>query len=345
MVGALVGAVVGGAGLAGGQIIGQVVGNLILATALTFASNGLTQLGNISFPILPESINEIVQQRHRKLLPDLDAYYSLMRRHGLGKDQADRIWEVSYFYPTPSDLVNWQAKEVFEKELRATYKLDQGNEFIQREAFYKAGLDDLQIDNFWAAHWANPSYSQAVEGVRRDTLAQPSGRQEAMDKGGYDATVRQAQITQLEAFYGLTESAPFFRDMLTQAVYEPLTRVDARRMWDMRSISEADLLRTYLDRGYDIENATYLVTWSKVYSGFPDLMRRYANGWINLEYVREKLAEWGMPDDRAEELVQEKVINLAKPMRVQRERDLTKSEILKGVKKKDGCSPGRTGTR
>ncbi|GAH68500.1 unnamed protein product, partial [marine sediment metagenome] len=124
----------------------------------------------------------------------------------------------------------------------------------------------------------------------------------------------------------------FWQERLLQLVREIPTRVDVRRWWDMRTIDEAELRSIYQRRGYfgkDLEN---YVVWTKVYVAFPDLIARWKNGWITFDEVRAELIGYGMPAARAEELLETKFKATAGD-KTAAERDITKTDIIKGVKK------------
>lgn len=237
---------------------------------------------------------------------------------GLFEDLKDQGWTderiealkfVTLFYPSPGDLVHWQAREVFEPEMVARYGLDDELAGIEKEAFYKAGLDDEQIRNYWRAHWEHASWIQVVEMLRRGLLTEE----------------------ELRDWFRLVEIPPFWREKLIGVSWEVPTRVDVRRFWDMRTIDEARLREIYTARGYHDKDLEDYVLWTKVYVGLPDLMSRYTNGWISLAQVRQELVALGMSEDRAEELLQTKV-KAAAGARTTAERDLTKADITKGVK-------------
>jgi hypothetical protein len=109
--------------------------------------------------------------------------------------------------------------------------------------------------------------------------------------------------------------------------------VDVRRMEDLGLLTDDELLRMYLDWGYDEENARRMVIWTKQYVALPDLLARFRNGWITLDELKEELLKLGMKKEKVDEIIETKIKNTLKPERTQRERDLTKSEIIKGVKK------------
>jgi len=101
----------------------------------------------------------------------------------------------------------------------------------------------------------------------------------------------------------------------------------------VRSIDPQRLKRGYQDIGYSEEDAELMTRWTFVYTGLPDLLSRFKNAWITEEEVLKQLLEWGIPEDRAREMLETKIKAPYKPERTARERDLTKSEIIKGVKK------------
>jgi len=147
---------------------------------------------------------------------------------------------------------------------------------------------------------------------------------------------RRGQVTDedLWEWFRLVEVPPFWREKLMALVWEVPTRVDVRRWWDMRTITEADLREIYTRQGYHDKDLEDYVVWTKVYTDFPDLIARYKNGWINLEEVRATLLADGMPEARMEELLETKFKKTVAPERVAPERELTKTDITMAVKKK-----------
>ncbi|MBA7712213.1 hypothetical protein ES703_121184 [subsurface metagenome] len=100
----------------------------------------------------------------------------------------------------------------------------------------------------------------------------------------------------------------------------------------MRTIDEARLKEIYHSLGYYDQDLDDYVLWTKVYVAFPDLMARFTKGWITLDDVRSELTSLGMPEDRVQEMIETKV-KTEQPERTTKERDVTKAEIVKGVKK------------
>jgi len=233
-----------------------------------------------------------------------------LKDQGWSDERIEALKFVTLFYPAPADLIRWQAREVFEPEMIARYGLDSEFEAIEKEPFYKAGMTDEQILNYWRAHWEHASWMQVVEMLHRGLLTEE----------------------QVYDWFRVVEIPPFWRDLLIQTAYTWPTRVDVRRWWDMRTIDETELRRLYSGMGYRGVNLDNYVLWTKVYVAFPDLMARWTKGWITIDDVRRELTGLGMPAERVEEMIQMKV-KPQEPERVEEGKALTKSEIYKGVKK------------
>jgi len=212
--------------------------------------------------------------------------------------------------PSPQDLVNWEAKEVFEPEMIARYGLDDEFAGLDLTLFEKLGVTPEQALNYWRAHWEHASWNQVVEMVRRGQMTEPD----------------------VWDWFRLVEIPPFWRQKLINISWEVPTRVDVRRFWDMRTIDEARLREIYTAQGYHGKDLEDYVLWTKIYVDFPDLMTRYKNGWLTLDDVRSELEKLGMSAERAEELIQTKVKAVASEV-LAKQRDLTMSQIVKGVKK------------
>lgn len=229
---------------------------------------------------------------------------------GWSDDRIEALKDASLFYPAPADLIRWQAREVFEPEMIRDYGLDDEYEAIEKEPFYRAGMTDEQILNFWRAHWEHASWMQVVEMLHRGLLTEA----EVWD------------------WFRLVEIPPFWRQRLIDTAYTWPTRVDVRRWWDMRTISEDRLRELYSGMGYRGENLEDYIRWTKVYTDFPMMMARWKNGWITIADVRSWLRGLEIPEERITHFIQEKV-EAEKAERTAGDRELTKTEIYKGVKK------------
>ncbi len=236
----------------------------------------------------------------------------LQRMMGLGFNTSEaRDFEATLrYYPSPQDLVMWQAREVFEPEMVAKYGLDSELDKVEKESFYKAGMDDEQITNHWRAHWQHASYTQIIEMLHRTDLTEQD----------------------MKDWFRLVEIPPFWRKRLIDIAYVPYTRVDVRRMWDIGVLDDPEVITAYRDLGYKEEKAIRMLAFTKLFQRAPDLRARFKKGWITQEQLLQELIGFGLKPDLAQKQL-ETMIVADKPERLEKERDLTKADIYKGVKK------------
>lgn len=244
--------------------------------------------------------------------PESEKLWDDLRDQGWTEDRIKAAKRLAFLLPSPSDLVTWAAKEVFEPEMIEKYGLLDEVELLKRDLFYKVGMSDEMIDNYWKAHWVHPEFRTVVEMLRRTDFTEED----------------------MYEWFRLVEIPPYWRDKLIAISYAVPTRVDVRRFWDMRTIDEARLREIYEWQGYHGKDLEDYILWTKVYVAFPDLIARYKNGWIGEEVVKDELIAMGMLPERVEEMWQTKFKKAAQIERVAPERDLTKTDITMAVKKK-----------
>ena len=232
-----------------------------------------------------------------------------LRAQGWSDERIAAFTKASEVLPSPQDAVSFLAHEVFEPEMIKKYSLDSEWDKIDKSIFATIGMPEDIALLYWRNHWQHPSFGQMTEARRRQLITDED----------------------LSDWFKLVEIPPFWRPMLMSLVWETPTRVDVRRFWDMGTIDEPRLRELYTAMGYEGQNLEDYVLWTKVYVSFPDLVARYKNGWINSEEVLSELTALGMTSDRADELFQTKFKNEA-VARLTKERDLTLSQIYKGVK-------------
>uniref|UniRef100_A0A6H1ZP18 Uncharacterized protein n=2 Tax=viral metagenome TaxID=1070528 RepID=A0A6H1ZP18_9ZZZZ len=233
-----------------------------------------------------------------------------LKEQGISDDRLKALLDATLFFPSPQDLITWEAKEVFEPDAIAKYGLADEFELLDLSLFAKAGVTPEQAKNYWIAHWEHASFNQVVEMLRRGLIT---------DQDMYD-------------WFRLVEVPPYWRDKLTEIAWEVPTRVDVRRFYDLKTIDEARLREIYTAMGYKGKNLEDYVLWTKIYVELPDLIARWKNGWITLDQARSRLVELGMTPEAANELVQTKVkVEQAEP--VIEGKQLTKTEIYKAVNK------------
>lgn len=261
-----------------------------------------------------------------------DDYSRFAQIAGYTSEAATLIERASRHYPSAQDLITFQAHEVYEPDAVAKYGLEDELELVLKEPFYKGGIFDEQIRNYWVSHWVHPSFTQIAEMLVRDILVDPALRDTIAPGSPEWEKLRSDEEREVYEWFRLVEIPPHWRDKLTKMVYTPYTRVDIRRMEDLSIVTDEAVFRNYLDLGYDGQHARNLTLWTRVYNQLPDLLKRYELGYVSSEGAFSELMSWGMPLDQATLLFERKLRKTAKPIRTATEKDLTKAEIVKGVK-------------
>lgn len=201
--------------------------------------------------------------------------------------EARRFVKLQKFFPSPMDLINWQAKEVFEPDMIRRYGL--GDEFgsLDLSSFAKVGVDEKQALNYWMAHWDHPGWATVQTLLHRGLVTEED----------------------VWEWFRVVEIPPYWRQKMMDASYNPLTRVDVRRMHKLDVLDDEQLHKAYRDVGYNDENAALMVTWTKKYNRTdtedPDrdltraqLERGYRLGLLSLAQLNDALLAMGYDSDK-----------------------------------------------
>ncbi|GAG70313.1 unnamed protein product, partial [marine sediment metagenome] len=165
-------------------------------------------------------------------------------QHGWIEKEAQGFLTAAKYYPTPAELIHWQAKEVFERDMVEKYGLEAELGSVERDAFYRAGMNDEQISNHWKAHWEHPGMTQVSELLFRGELEEQD----------------------VWEWFKLMEVPPYWRQKIINTLYKPFTRVDVRRMNKIGVMDEDGLVRSYMDVGYNREKAEAMKEFTLQYN-------------------------------------------------------------------------------
>ena len=163
--------------------------------------------------------------------------FEQLRLYGLSDDNVNAImnlWQNAI--APPSDLIRMAVREVFGPLAEG---LGLFQEFPPDFAKWmrQQGFQEQWAKFYWGAHWDLPSPSQGYEMLHRDIITKE----------------------ELETLLRALDYAIPWRDPLIRISYNPITRLDLRRMFRNGSIGEARTLRGYKDIGYSPEDAQLLV--------------------------------------------------------------------------------------
>jgi len=264
---------------------------------------------------------------------ELKEFFGDLEDLGWDKDRIDALKELSNIIPPLADMVRFADFSAFDEEVITAWREFYDAPDWIKEPFSLLGVTGEWANKYWFSHWIQPGRVEIGELHRRFELLD-EGKKAELDAGtlSYDAAHTEMDETARLAYRTMGYSG-FWQGKLTKLVQEVPTRVDVRRWWDMATIDEPRLRQIYHAHGYYGQDLNDYVLWTKVYVAFPDLVARYKNGWITEQEVKDTLTGYGMPEARMLELWQTKFKKPLSVERVAKERDLTKSEIYRGVKK------------
>ena len=120
---------------------------------------------------------------------------------------------------------------------------------------------------------------------------------EMMHRGVIPAASSAGEPLSLERLMVALDIMPAWRDKLTAISYSPFTRVDVRRMHKIGVLSDTEIVQSYKDLGYDDAKAAKMAEFTLIYNADP---------------IKDE--KTGKDEDKA------------------RERDLTKSDVLTGLR-------------
>jgi len=176
-----------------------------------------------------------------------------LREYGYTEDQAELIVNSYKYLPSLNDVLSWMAKEAFEDDMAQALGLDE--EFPEKFAEYaaKLGIPPDDAKRYWRAHWSTIGFSQMAEAFHRY-------RAEAYVKGLHDYE-EEKWHQYWDIFFRQSEVPRFYRQMLEKITYNVITRVDARRMYEMGFLTKEELTAIYIANGYTRKDAEKMAEW------------------------------------------------------------------------------------
>lgn len=192
---------------------------------------------------------------YRRGIIDARTAESYLRARHYSDEDVQTMLQVSLYFPPVPDLIRFGVREVYTPEIaRAFGQFDDLPEQYMAEAA-KIGLPPEQAKNYWAAHWELPSVMQGMEMLHRGVI----------DTSTLNLLLRAQDVM------------PYWRDKLVDIAYNPLTRVDVRRMYSLGVLTRDEVNKSYHDLGYDDLNAERMTEFTVRHEAGEDLGLTRAN--------------------------------------------------------------------
>lgn len=211
---------------------------------------------------------------------------------GIHQRDLDNYINARKVYPGIQDIIKFAVREVYTPNIRATFKLDEDLPQQLLDESKKIGLPEKEAKDYWASHWELPGIQQTYAMFHRTTAksSDPNADKIPLPSGKYVENV--VGYKTLQQLLKAADVMPFWRDKLTQVAYQPLTRVDVRRMYSLNVLDIDDVYRSYLDLGYAPHNADAMTRFTvkyenKEFDGITrsNITKAYKDGIINEEQM------------------------------------------------------------
>ena len=246
-----------------------------------------------------------------------------LRESRLKNQYIAALKELRFVVAPPSDLIRFLVRDAFDKNVAEDLQTDTDfDKKFDAAAFFEVGLSEEIARRYWRAHWQLPSPTQLFE-MHHRTSDEATYKSEPVQLPSGRTVHRLISQEFLRDTLKINDLLPPFLDKYRAISFDPLTRVDARRMFASGILDVDGLFRTYLDEGYNDVDARRLTDWQvkvKEAAEAADRAKHYApvitqirdyyrEGLVNNAEATAQLTELEVPADiielwlRAEDLV------------------------------------------
>lgn len=233
---------------------------------------------------LPSLMDAIVM--YRRGIINKERFDKLVHATGWESSVIDEMLDVTKYFPGVQELIRFAVRDVYTPATVDEYQLLLDLPPKLLEECKKIGMPEDQAKNFWGSHWELPSLGAVAEMLHR-RVKKPDGEQFTSED--------------FATFLRVNDYSPYWRGMIEQISYNPLTRVDVRRMYELGVVDKQKVHDNYLDLGYTEENAELMTEFTTVHDS-PDtvgftrstLTDAYVKGAITFEELEMLFKEIGI---------------------------------------------------
>lgn len=198
-----------------------------------FTDTNLSQLLNTSFQLVDIGTLRVNYLRGKISEADVRKKLEEMR---FAPDAIQQILFSFQIFPSPSDVIRFGVREIYNTDLRSSLGLDSETPENFISDMVKLGYSEQNAKNYWASHWNPISSEQAIRLFQR---------------GKIDAKQR-------DELFKVNDVLPGHRELLTELSYNVISRVDLRRLYKSGIFNEEQVYKANLDYGYSPENAEHI---------------------------------------------------------------------------------------
>lgn len=166
-----------------------------------------------------------------------------LKQQGWTDEAIEAFYEFRQVIPPITDQIRFMVREAYSEDIVAKFGYDSNFPSAILSVTRKLGLADEDVKRYWRAHWNLPSDTQGFEMLHR------------LRPGKSNNPFTETDLAQLMRANDVPE---FYIKRLMEISYNPLTRVDIRRMRQTGKLDKQGVYDAYRDGGYNHERATQL---------------------------------------------------------------------------------------
>ncbi len=229
--------------------------------------------------------------------------------NGVTPDRLELLKEMAYQIPGVRDVIRYAVKEAYNPAIYSAFGQDQEFPDAALPDAERAGARKDYLLKEWIAHWDLPSTGQGFDLLHRGEITED----------------------ELNKLLKALDVMPFWRDKLIALSWDLPNRVELRMMARYGLVNKEFLLTALKKIGLTEEYRSVVADMMIAVGVRTDLGARYSKGWIDAQGVQSELQATGLSPEIVTRVYQWIVSNV-KPERIATEKNLTKAEIIKGVK-------------
>lgn len=234
-------------------------------------NNDISRLKIANRPLMDD--NTLTNLLWRKEL-SVEQVSTELGKRGFTPFQIHHWLNLRNIIPSPGELISIAVREGFNDSVAQQFGYDEDYPTVAAEWAEKGGLSQTFFKAQWRAHWNLPGLVQVREMFNRGII----------------------EPDDLNAYLKAADIPTFWRDALSKWVKRVVTRVDARRMYDIGVWDDKRVYDHHLELGYNEEDAADMTSW--VVLNYldkdreltkSDILQMYEDGILNIEEARAYL--------------------------------------------------------
>lgn len=184
---------------------------------------------------------------------------------GYDKTNAEQLKKIFYYIPPPPDMVRMVVREAWREDIAETYQTDEAYPVEAEADFKKAGVSPEWLKLIWRSHWILPGVREAFDMFHRIKADSTDPDADIIELPSGAVTKNVIGKKTLETLLRTQDVMPFWRDKSVSVAYQPITRVDVRRLYKTGVLDQDEVFIAYLNLGYDLVNAKRMTDFTIKY--------------------------------------------------------------------------------